>query len=173
MEVGLIDGQFIVNPTKEEMKRSELVLTLAGSRNGILMIEGVSRFVTEEQMMEALTVGHAAIVQICHAIDVFQSVAGKAKKLDTLHSLPHSLTQEMDRLFGQRVRHALSIHDKHERGREVGLIEEEILKAFTTSPPPPPSSSESLSPTTSVSSLPALENLTSEDSVIGKRESLS
>ena len=85
MEVGLVDGVLVVNPTKQEKENSTLSLTMAGTKDGILMIEGYSDFLTEEMMMEALTLGHAAIGTICAAISAFAETAGRAKKLDTLH----------------------------------------------------------------------------------------
>ena len=50
-----------MNPTKQQMRESSLQLTLAGTKLGILMIEGAADFLTEEQLLEALTLGHAAI----------------------------------------------------------------------------------------------------------------
>jgi polyribonucleotide nucleotidyltransferase len=58
VEVGCINGVLIVNPTKQEMAISTLHLTLAGTKEGILMIEGLSQFLSEEVMVEALTLGH-------------------------------------------------------------------------------------------------------------------
>ena len=57
VEVGLVDGKLIVNPTKQEMKNSTLSLTLAGTKTGILMIEGAADFLEENVMMEALKLG--------------------------------------------------------------------------------------------------------------------
>lgn len=61
VEVGLVDGQLVVNPTKQQMQNSTLTLTLAGTKSGILMIEGAANFLPEELMVEALTMGHRAI----------------------------------------------------------------------------------------------------------------
>lgn len=57
VEVGLVDGKLTVNPTRQEMKNSSLSLTLAGTKTGILMIEGAADFLSEELMMEALALG--------------------------------------------------------------------------------------------------------------------
>ncbi len=58
VEVGMVDGRLVVNPTKQEMANSTLHLTLAGTKDGILMIEGLCDFLTEETMVEALSMGH-------------------------------------------------------------------------------------------------------------------
>jgi len=131
VEVGLVDDQFVVNPTKQQMQNSTLKLTLAGTKSGILMIEGEANFLTEQQMVEALKIGHAAIGEICDAIDAFQVVAGKAKKTDTLRQVPAHLVDDIDSLFGAALTSALSIGDKHLRGEAVGKVELGIKERFS------------------------------------------
>lgn len=132
LTVGLVDGQFVVNPTNEEMRASPLHLTVAGTKTAILMIEGTAAFLTEEQMISALSLGQGAIAQICDAISMLQQVAGKEKKTDTLRSLPKHLLTNMDRMFGDRVLQALSVGAKQSRGQAVGDVEAEITKRFVT-----------------------------------------
>ena len=81
VRVGLIDGNFIVNPTVEEQKRSRLDLMLAGTEDAILMIEGYADFLTEEQILEAVEEGHQAIRKICQALGDWQKEIGKPKNL--------------------------------------------------------------------------------------------
>ena len=81
VRVGLIDGNFIVNPTFEERKQSAIDLVVAGSREGIVMVEAGAKEVTEAQVVGALEAAHAAIKQIVDAIDELKAVAGR-KKLD-------------------------------------------------------------------------------------------
>ena len=130
VEVALLDGELIVNPTKAQAANATLALTLAGTKDGILMIEGAADFLSEETMMAALTKGHEAIGVICDALSAFQKVAGKPKKTDTLRKLPVGLIDSIDAEFGADMRSSLSVGDKHERGRAVGLVEAAILKRF-------------------------------------------
>ncbi|MCO5563224.1 hypothetical protein L7F22_016861 [Adiantum nelumboides] len=60
VRVGLIDGKYIVNPTVQEMELSRLDMIVAGSAGSIIMIEGRCEFVSEEEMLQAITVGQAA-----------------------------------------------------------------------------------------------------------------
>jgi polyribonucleotide nucleotidyltransferase len=99
VEVGIIKGVITVNPNREEMNGSPLHLTLAGTKDEILMIEGLSNFLPEDTMIEALTVGHKAIGEICDALVEFQKVAGRSKKLDTLHHSPSDLVDKMDQVI--------------------------------------------------------------------------
>eukprot|EP00597_Dinobryon_sp_UTEXLB2267_P006313 CAMPEP_0170079124 /NCGR_PEP_ID=MMETSP0019_2-20121128/15589_1 /TAXON_ID=98059 /ORGANISM="Dinobryon sp., Strain UTEXLB2267" /LENGTH=821 /DNA_ID=CAMNT_0010292435 /DNA_START=140 /DNA_END=2602 /DNA_ORIENTATION=+ len=130
VEVGLVEGQLMVNPTKQQMANSTLSLTIAGTKEGILMIEGAADFLPEELMVTALKIGHAAIGEICDAISAFQKVAGKPKKLDTLRKLPIDLVDNIDQLFGDRLTAALSISEKHIRGAAVAEVERSIVKRF-------------------------------------------
>jgi len=136
VEVGLVDGVLTVNPTKQQMANSSLQLTVAGTKEGILMIEGAADFLPESTMMEALKLGHAAVGEICDAIGAFQAHVGTAKKTDTLRKPPTDLLNAMDGLYGDRLAEALSIGDKHDRGRAVSLVEEEITRRFCTELPP-------------------------------------
>ena len=98
VEVGLIDGSIVVNPTKQQMANSTLQLTMAGTKDGILMIEGFADFVTEEIFLSALAAGHEAIGIICDGITTFQKIVGKEKKTDTLRLIPKDLIEIMDKV---------------------------------------------------------------------------
>ena len=130
VEVALVDGNFVVCPTNEEKAASPLQLTVAGTKDGILMIEGFADFIPEATMVEAIAKGHEAIRVICDGLSELQSIAGKAKRLDTLRKIPEELLDSMDVLFGEKMVAALSTGDKQERGGEVSLVEKEIVQRF-------------------------------------------
>ena len=136
VEVAWVDGGFIVNPTNAEKKLSPLQLTVAGTKDGILMIEGAGDFIPEDVMVQAIAAGHAAIGVICDGLSVLQRIAGKPKRLDTLRKLPGELLDAMDALFGEKVIKALSIGDKQERGASVAAVEKEIAQRFCTESAP-------------------------------------
>lgn len=131
VEVAMIDGELVVNPTRSVSKNATMLMTVAGTKDGILMIEGVADFLPEESIMAALVKAHQAIGLICDAIDVFQRIAGKPKKLDTLRRPPYGLMTAIDSEFGLAMRESLSVADKHDRGRAVGIVEAAILNRFT------------------------------------------
>ncbi|MGZ3633431.1 MAG: polyribonucleotide nucleotidyltransferase, partial [Parachlamydiaceae bacterium] len=79
VRVGLVDGQFILNPTNAQQRASILDLSLAGTEDGILMIEGFCDFLTEEQIIEAIDLGHSGIKKICAALSAWQQKLGKPK----------------------------------------------------------------------------------------------
>src|SRR5438309_7167751 len=79
VRVGLVDGQYVINPTFQQRKVSKLDLIVAGSTDGLVMVEAGAREVTEEQVVEALETAHAAIKQIVAAIDEMKKEVGKKK----------------------------------------------------------------------------------------------
>ncbi len=131
VEIAYLNNEFIVNPTKQQLLNSTLQLVVAGTKDAILMIEGAADFLTEEEMMKGIKIAHNAIGVICDGIEIFNSVAGAPKKMDSIRELPSELLDEMDSEFGVKLTSALSIVDKHERGKAVSLVELEIVKSFT------------------------------------------
>ncbi len=81
VRVGLVDGQYLINPTFQQRKDSKLDLIVAGSKDGLVMVEAGAKEVTEDQVVEALDAAHTAIKQIVATIDALAAEAGK-KKLD-------------------------------------------------------------------------------------------
>src|SRR5499425_1504710 len=79
VRIGLVGDQFLVNPTFEQRKQSKLDLIVAGTRDGIVMVEAGAREVTEAQVVQALETAHAAIKQIVAVIDQLAADAGKKK----------------------------------------------------------------------------------------------
>src|SRR5438132_5557618 len=79
VRVGLVDGQYISNPTFQQRKVSKLDLIVAGSKDGIVMVEAGAKEVTEAQVVEALGQAHVAIKQIIAGIDEMAKEAGKKK----------------------------------------------------------------------------------------------
>src|SRR5438874_10346501 len=79
VRIGLVDGQFLVNPTFQQRKESKLDLIVAGSKDGLVMVEAGAKEVTEDQVVEALDAAHTAIKQIVATIDALAAEAGKKK----------------------------------------------------------------------------------------------
>lgn len=101
--VGYIEGQFVLNPTVEQMKHSRLNLMIAGTKDAVMMIEGAADFLSEQEMMEAVTFGHDAIKIQCAAIEELGKVAGKEKKYDSIKPPVEGLSEEMNEKFAAQV----------------------------------------------------------------------
>jgi len=97
--VGYVDGRFVLNPTLEQMKHSRLNLTVAGTKDAVLMIEGAADFLPEELMVEAVSFGHDAIKVLCQGLEELGKVAGKVKKYDTIDPFPEGLRETMEKSY--------------------------------------------------------------------------
>jgi len=101
--VGRVDDQFVLNPTNEQMERSSLHLTMAGTKEAVLMIEGVADFLPEEIMVDAISFGHTFIKHMCEALEEFGKIAGKEKMYSTIPPKIVGLDQEVAALMGDKV----------------------------------------------------------------------
>lgn len=130
VRVGLIDGNFVVNPTVDEQKRSRLDLMMAGTEDAILMIEGYADFLTEEQILEAVEEGHQAIRKICQALSDWQKEIGKPKQIGDLRLIPEELSQEVHTFAYERIEQALRMKEKQVREETISAISDELNAKF-------------------------------------------
>lgn len=131
VRVALLNGTFTVNPSTEEMKSSTLDLVLAGTEDAILMIEGYCDFLTEEQVVEAISVGHQAIRLICHAIQDWTKEVGKPKNKSTLRHLPEELLKEIENSSASLIKKAIQTTQKQVRETAINEIETKVLEALS------------------------------------------
>jgi polyribonucleotide nucleotidyltransferase len=130
VRVGMIDQVFVINPTVEEQKKSRLDLMLAGTEDAILMIEGYCDFLTEEQILEAIEEGHQAIQKICHCLNDWQKMIGKAKKKDEIRLIPEDLLEEVKQLGEAKFDQALRQKEKLTRESAIQATNEAIMAHF-------------------------------------------
>jgi len=126
-------GGFIVNPDKSEADKSPLNLTMAGTEDGVLMIEGSCHFLTEEQMIEAISIGHKAVKIICKALREWSEKIGRPKRLDTLRVVPHSLIESFAENFQTKIDDVLSIPNKTIQSESISIVNKEVYDMFDSS----------------------------------------
>ncbi|MGR3912344.1 MAG: polyribonucleotide nucleotidyltransferase [Candidatus Rhabdochlamydia sp.] len=127
VRVGMLQDQFIINPTFEEMQKSQLDLILAGTEDAILMIEGYCDFLTEEQILEAVSLGHAAIQKICKGLTDWQVAIGKAKIQPELRAPSQELMTKMIALCQSDLESALRIKEKQLRSAALDTIQSRVF----------------------------------------------
>lgn len=130
VRVGLIENKFVINPTIEQMKESSLDLILAGTEDAILMIEGFCDFLTEEQVLQAIEKGHAAISSICHHLTAWREKIGIQKKLETVRTIPHEIDKAVHAASMLLLQSALKISSKQERDKTVEEIKATVMKTL-------------------------------------------
>jgi polyribonucleotide nucleotidyltransferase len=130
VRVGIVDGNITINPTYAERKQSTLDLIVAGSSDGILMVEAGAKEVTEAQVVAALDAAHAAIKQLVAAIDDLKKVAGKKKLAVAAKEVDHDFHKSVhDRSFGP-LGDAMRILNKLESYSQVDNVLDELLEAL-------------------------------------------
>jgi polyribonucleotide nucleotidyltransferase len=130
VRVGMVEGNFIVNPTNEQMRASKLDLMLAGTEDAILMIEGYCDFLSEEQVLTALEMGHNAIKLICEALLKWQKEIGKEKKRGTLRPTPSDVIQAVETLAKPHLIPALRLTEKQKRETALGQVKTVVNEAL-------------------------------------------
>jgi polyribonucleotide nucleotidyltransferase len=131
VRVGLVDGQYVVNPTFEQRKRSQLDLVVAGSKDGLVMVEAGAKEVTEDQVIGALDVAHAAIKQIVAVIDDMAKEAGKPKLKVVKKEIGRDFYREVEEKVLVPLIDAMQIRGKIESYGRV----DEILEVLVASLP--------------------------------------
>ena len=113
--VGLVDGEIVLNPTKEQREHSDLSLTLAASEEKIVMIEAGANEVDEETMMKAIRAGHEEIRKMLAFINSIVAEIGKPKKTFTPVELDHALLADVYANHLEDVKAAMNTDDKNVR----------------------------------------------------------
>jgi polyribonucleotide nucleotidyltransferase len=127
VRIGLVDGQFLVNPTYPQRKTSKIDLVVAGSKDAIMMVESGAEEATEEEMITALETAHAAIKQIVDMIDDLKKEVGKAKKTVADVSIDPTVQLQIDTKAYQPLADAMRIREKLENYAKVDEVIAGIL----------------------------------------------
>jgi polyribonucleotide nucleotidyltransferase len=130
VRVGMIDDAFIVNPTIQEMKNSRLDIVIAGTEDAILMIEGFCDFLTEDQLLAAITEGHEAIKLFCEAVSELQERVGKTKDRNHIKVLSPELIEAMTDFTSGNLDRAIRTAKKAEREEAVSEIKAAVFEKF-------------------------------------------
>ena len=131
VKVGRVDGELIINPTPEQLERSELELTVAGTKEAINMVESSAKQVPEDVMLEALMFGHKAIKElIAFQEEIINEIGEEKMEYETL--VPEQeLIDRIKELATDKMDKALRIKDKLEKYAAIDAVREEIVELYT------------------------------------------
>jgi polyribonucleotide nucleotidyltransferase len=130
VRVGRIEGEFVINPTRQQQSLSDLDLVIAGVDEGIVMVEGSGREVSEEVLIEGLEVGHRAIREIIALQRDLRETAGKPKLPSATEASDSALVQRVREMATPWVRDAIRIPEKQVRERRMSEVLAEVLTAM-------------------------------------------
>ena len=130
VKVGYIDGEYIINPTVEELEKSSLDLTVAGTFDAINMVEAGAKQVSEEVMLEGLMKGHEAIKELCKwQSDIISDIGVTPFEYESL-IIEDSLKDEVTKLIEKDLDEALRIKEKLERYAKIDEIKDNLLEKY-------------------------------------------
>ena len=130
VQVGLIDGEFILNPTWDQKQVSELNLTVAGTRNAVMMVEAGANELDEETMLDAILYAHEEIKKIIDFIDEIVAEVGVPKADYPLQEPTEELKANIKDYMGTRMHDAVHIADADERIDAMNDLIDETSKHF-------------------------------------------
>jgi polyribonucleotide nucleotidyltransferase len=130
VRVGMIDGGYVINPTFEQRKVSAIDLVVAGTRDGIVMVEAGAKEVTEEQVVGALEAAHAAIRQIVEAIDDLAKETGRKKLQVPTKQIGHEYYRDVEEKVMVPLTEAMRIRGKLENYDRVDQVLDDLVAAI-------------------------------------------
>ena len=122
VRVGLVDGQYIINPTYEQRRQSRLDLIVAGTKDAIVMVEAGAKEVSEEEIVQAFERAHTAIREIVAGIDALARDAGKKKVELQPKQIAHEFYREVEEKVYLPLAEAMRIKDKLENYGSVDQV---------------------------------------------------
>ena len=130
VKVGRVNGEFVINPTVEQMEVSDIDLTVAGTKTAINMVEAGAREVSEEDMLEALMFGHEAVKELIQFEEEIISAIGEEKMEYDKLEISSELRDEVVEFCRDRVDAALRIKDKLEKYAAIDKVKEDLVEKY-------------------------------------------
>ncbi len=130
VRVGYVEGAFVINPTYAQRKQSALDIVVAGSADGLVMVEAGAKEVGEDIIVQALEAGHAAIKSIVAMIDAMAKDVGKAKRQVAAKAIDPAIVRDVESQVYGPLAEAMRIREKLENYRTVDEIVDTFLAAI-------------------------------------------
>ena len=130
VNVGLVDGEIIINPTEEQRKVSDLTLTVAGTADKIAMIEAGANEVSNDTMLKAIKEGHKEIKKICKFISKMKKEIGKKKFEYKSFEVDSEIYKFIDKKFAKDMKKAVTEKDKQIRDDNIAKLTEKVNEAY-------------------------------------------
>ncbi|MFV0249917.1 MAG: polyribonucleotide nucleotidyltransferase [Bacilli bacterium] len=130
VKVGRVNGEFVINPTTEQLEQSDIDLTLAGTKTAINMVEAGAKEVNEEDMLEALMFGHAAIIELVEFQEkIIEEIGVETMPYDVLE-INDNLKNEIKGLASIKLNDAMRIKEKLEKYDAIESIKKDVVSKF-------------------------------------------
>lgn len=128
--VGLVDGEFIVNPDSEQREKSRLHLTVSGTKDAVMMVEAGASEVSEQEMLDAILFAHEEVKRICAFIQNIKDEIGKPEKEVEPYHVPEDIDRAVREFAMDKVAWSLDTFDRDEREAREDQIKQEVQEHF-------------------------------------------
>ncbi|MEI5906225.1 polyribonucleotide nucleotidyltransferase [Bacillus spongiae] len=128
--VGMIDGEFIINPSVEQMDQSAMNLVVAGTKDAINMVEAGADEIPEETMLEAIMFGHEEIKRLIAFQEEIREAVGKEKRQVELFQIDQDLEAEVRSMCETKLISAIQVQEKHAREEAITSVKDEVIATF-------------------------------------------
>ena len=133
--VGMVDGKYIINPNSEQRAKSRLTLTVAGTRDAVMMVEAGACELTEQEMLDAILYAHEEIKKIVAFIEDIQAQVGKPKMEVNIYQPDPAFAEEVRAYARDKVEWSLDTFDRYEREDRSNQVKEETVAHFAEAYP--------------------------------------
>ena len=128
--VGLVDGEYVINPDSAQRAKSRLHLSLAGTKDAIMMVEAGANEVSEQEMLGAILFGHEEIKKIVAFIEGIVAEVGKPKAEIALETIPEDIDAAVRAYADKKMDYVLESFDRTERDKREDALNEDVLAHF-------------------------------------------
>ncbi len=130
VSIGLVDGEFVVNPTAKQRETSKLHLVVSGTKDAIMMVEAGSDELPEKDMLEAILFAHEEIKKIVNFIESIVSEIGLEKQEVNLFKVDAEIDKEIREYCYAKMKEAINTEDKQTRNENIDLVKEDVINTF-------------------------------------------
>ncbi|MEV5024705.1 polyribonucleotide nucleotidyltransferase [Paenibacillus sp. LPE1-1-1.1] len=130
VNVGRVNGQFVINPTVEQSQETDIFVVVAGTKDAIMMVEAEANEVSEAVMLEAIMFGHDEIKKIVAKIEELQAVAGKPKMEVKLHTVNAQVNADVRAYASAGLVEAIKVEEKHARQDAIDAVNSAAVAHF-------------------------------------------
>jgi len=134
MRIGKVEGNFVINPTEEQLLTADLDLVVSGTEEAILMVEAGANEIPEAEILDALDIAHTEIKKLCAAMRELAEKAGKEKLEVVVPQVDADLYEQIKSSHGAKLDEATSVEDKLARQDAAKAVEEDVLAQYSGDP---------------------------------------
>ncbi|MFC5588381.1 polyribonucleotide nucleotidyltransferase [Sporosarcina soli] len=131
VQIGRIDGQFIVNPTPAQLDAGDLDLIVAGTKDAINMVEAGAQEIPEDVMLEAIMFGHEEIIKLIEFQEKIVAEVGKAKMEVELFELDQTILADIKNSSEKDLVQAIQTEEKHAREDAINAVKNAVIEHYT------------------------------------------